>query len=716
MISEKNMNNYSHIILDEIHEREIDMDLLLVIVKEFLLNNSIGTKLILMSATLNAEIFIDYFTFEFPDKVIKPGVFELPSNRDFEINKFHLEDLVRFGFQNDIINYMKPGISTGLYNLAKNILIHRIKNSDKSILVFLPGVYEIETLNAVLKDSEELKEKCLICVLYSSLSVENQKIAFKPASKPKIILCTNIAESSVTINDVDCVIDFCLSKVVKTVKNTTMSSLTMEWAARDNLEQRAGRTGRTCDGVVYRLIHRSHFSGRLRFSMPEMERCPLETTVLRIKLFDVEPPLKLLAKALSPPETSEVKKALLILKELGGLQRLENNLQFDYEDGKMTFVGRIMAALPVDVRISKFIVLGYIFSVLDEAIIIGAGLNIRSIFRTNPSERLVDYAHKLTWADGSGCDFMAILNAYKLWKFMSEQGQFSDWKAEQIWCHEFNLERKSLHEMRELIHSIKERLSGLNFTEIRGNAAMWEDREKPVILKICIAGAFLPNFFITGDSTEYVEQSIQKEIGGKNPFRTVYFKKMDNKSYVGQVHESQIKQKMVEAGVCRHTDDIKLTFDKGSSKLFMEFLSDEVDLEQHDESGIHAKFQKISNCQVAGKIASEIYRAVKLRTTSRNGCGLSIDVMSPEEALQYAQEHGIYEEQTTFEVRKSLSLSLQLRLYLFFVPEKRNQKPSEVPRILCHSTNIYKQSQRRCYFNCSSWQIFHSTEHRTKHY
>lgn len=635
------MNAYTHIILDEVHEREIDMDLLLILVREFLCHNSADTKIILMSATSSTADFIKYFTFHYDDGSVAPAFIKHTHERIYKIEKLYLEDLARFINPETAVNYMTPGISLNMFELAKTIIKLRLLESKLSILVFLPGIYEIESLYAILSQDEQLMESSLICILHSSLPTMTQKIAFNPASKPKVVLSTNIAESSVTITDpeVGCVIDFCLTKYLITNVKSTMSSLQLDWAARSNLEQRAGRTGRLCDGVVYRLISSRFYEKMRKYAIPEMERCPLETVILRIKMLDIMPPTVLLDKALNPPDPDIVINAIMTLKELGGLQRLENGF-FQSQDGKLTYVGRIMAGLPLDVRITKFIIVGYMFSVFDEAIVIGAGLNGKSIFRNNFNRKFDDYSQKLCWTDSSSCDFIAILNAYKLWQYMTEQGHFTNLENEKRWCDQYNLERKNLHEMRVLIREIQNRLEELNMINLCGSrATTWQDKEKALIIKICAAGAFMPNYFITGQSSEFLEQDIHKQLGGKNPLNSIYFKNM-KKEYVGEVYEEQLRQKLVDVGICRNTKDVKVTIDKGSTKIFVEFVdgSSEIDNEIYDAVNVGDQYRSRSTSVISGKVAPEVFKAVRLR---KLGVKFSLQVMSSEESEAYALQHGI---------------------------------------------------------------------------
>lgn len=608
-------------ILDEVHDREIDMDLLMTIVKEFLLINS-ETKVILMSATFNPKIFVKYFTYHIQDEELKPAVIQLKTKRKFNIEIKYLDDIKALGYPYDEMNV---GISSEIYEVAKKLILKRLSLSKNSILVFLPGIYEIETLNAILSSDPEINEKALICYLHSSMATVDQRIAFKPATKPKIVLSTNIAESSVTIEN-DCVIDFCLTKYMQKCSNTSIASLKLDWASQSSLEQRAGRTGRTCHGTCYRLIYRRFYDMLLEFTTPEMQRCSLETVVLRVKMLTDENPTAFLSKALSPPLAEDVRKSIKVLKELYAIERLSAENKFIHSDGKLTYLGRIMATLPLDVRVSKLIILGYTFSLLDEAIIIAAGLNVKSIFSVRHHDKLEIYYNKLKWAAGSNCDMIAILNAYKLWQFKQEQAHIDN-ESEFEWCSRNNLERRSLHEMRQLIREINERLISLNLEKLGG--VSWDARQKPLILKICFAGSFLPNWFMIGSPSEVIEDQVYKTTIGRDPTKTIYFKGMDP-AYIGLVYEDQIKKRLVEFGICRSRNDVKVIFEKLSTKVFIQFV-DEKSMIDDDE-----------NCDssnlAAGRIKPEVYKAVKMRQLNSR---FLINVMSPEETRQYAEEQGI---------------------------------------------------------------------------
>lgn len=628
------------------------MDLLMTIVREFLLYNSKDTKVILMSATIDVQKFVKYFTIKNTDGSKEPpAVSQIEVKGNYMIEKLYLDDLKQLNIP---FNYMSPGISEEIYDLAKDIIVGHLKRSTKSILVFLPGIFEIESLRSLLQVDPEVTDSCLICVLHSSLSTADQRIAFMPANKSKVVLSTNIAESSITITnpEVDCIIDFCLTKYLSS-RDSSISSLKLDWTSKSSMEQRAGRTGRTCDGKVYRLIQSRHFKSCPKFAIAEMARCPLENVILRVKTLDVEAPATLLSKALHPPDPKAISNAVLNLKELGAMVVVCPVSGFVSNDGTLTYVGRIMATLPLDTRITRLIILGYIYSVLDETIIIGAALNVRGIFRKDYNGDLDDYKRKLIWADGSGSDLIAMLNAYKLWQFQKEQGKFKTPKDEKNWCRTHSLEQKSLLEMLQLVEEITSRLTDLNLKELTGSKAVkWEENRKPLVLKICIAGAFLTNFFINGQPSEDLERDIYKQVSGRSTSNIVYFRNM-NRSYIGQVYQEQIKRKLVESGVADKVDNIDITFDRGSTKVFVQFNDSNALISNDDNDSVYLAERFSSGiCAVPEKIMPEVYKAVKLKQL---GYKFEVDVMSPEESKRYADKYDIdYVEMGGFARKKNL--------------------------------------------------------------
>ena len=268
LVSTKEMNKYTHIILDEVHERDIDMDFLLIVVKRLLALNSKNTKVILMSATVDAKMFADYFSYEMNNIFGPAKVFQLEPCMNFDVTFDYLENLQFTKFTEAVIDYFDPKITDKMYLIAQRVVMitlrtirHSMTNTLEapSILVFLPGIHEIEHFHRLLNGNAEIESNSKICVLHSTLSTQEQKIAFTSTTMPKIILSTNIAESSVTIPDIEYVVDFCLTKYLTTASGSNMSTLQTDWASKQNCKQRAGRVGRVSPGRVYRLVHKNFY-------------------------------------------------------------------------------------------------------------------------------------------------------------------------------------------------------------------------------------------------------------------------------------------------------------------------------------------------------------------------------------------------------------------------------------------------------------------------
>lgn len=206
-----------------------------------------------MSATLDVEKFQEFWkirSLEIDEEFIYPPIIDLEAHgRRYEITERYLDDIRRLNIMHDIVSN-EPGISNEMYTFVVQLILLILCSRDrsKSILIFLPGLPEIERLQAEFRANENLtslrKFEPDIHVLHSSLSMEEQKLVFVRSDKPKIILATNIAESSITIPNVAYVIDFCLTKFLKQHKGSQMSSYVLGWASKNNCKQRAGRTGR----------------------------------------------------------------------------------------------------------------------------------------------------------------------------------------------------------------------------------------------------------------------------------------------------------------------------------------------------------------------------------------------------------------------------------------------------------------------------------------
>uniref|UniRef100_A0A8C6IWB9 RNA helicase n=2 Tax=Melopsittacus undulatus TaxID=13146 RepID=A0A8C6IWB9_MELUD len=550
------------------------MDFLLLVIRKLLHTNSQSVKVILMSASINCKEFADYFAL--PDKNgLNPACVIKVEGKPFAIEEYYLDDLkhiVKFKLPTQIIE--EPVIVREMFEVALSLIqsfdeLEMEKNREEknlsvpsergSVLVFLPGLYEIRYLQSCL--SSKFNKRWQVYPLHSGGTLEEQNnalLATVPCYR-KIVLCTNIAESSVTVPDVKYVIDFCLTRTLVCDEETNYQSLRRCWASKSNCNQRKGRAGRVSKGYCYRLVYKNFWTDSIpEQPVPEILRCPLGTTVLKIKKLDMGGPKALLATALSPPSVGDIERTVLHLKELGALTNCVETE--DPHDGELTFLGKVLAQLPVDLHLGKLIVLGHAFGCLEECIIIAAALSLRNFF-TSPLQQQVDgYRNKLFFADNSKSDCIAIVNAFKAWQACSQKGELRHPKKELEWGQSNYIHIKKIREVARLFHNLKERVSAFNMHVNPAPSAVDQEclYKQRFILQVVMAGAFYPNYFTFGKCNE---ESAARDLAGRDPRTTVMLR---NIPPYGYLYHKQLQSLFRQCGQIK-----SIAYD--GSKAFVEF-------------------------------------------------------------------------------------------------------------------------------------------------
>ncbi|NXF75120.1 TDRD9 helicase, partial [Sclerurus mexicanus] len=368
-------------------------------------------QVILMSASINSKEFADYFAIPVPNGLNPVCVFKV-EGKPFAIEEYYLDDLkdavdIKLNSQSreePVIQKMMYEVAVSLIESFDEFEMKREENnlSDSlergSVLVFLPGLAEIRYMCSCLSDKFK---RWQVYPLHSCVTLEEQHKVFL-ATVPgyrKIILATNIAESSVTVPDVKYGESSKSCNSVYTV--CVIFSLLML-------------------GQVFRTCH--HFRECcLKVMLSSLQRCPLGPTVLKLKKLDMGDPKALLATALSPPSVDDIERTIVQLIELGALTcvRTGENLH----DGELTFLGRVLIHLPVDLYFGKLIVLGHVFGCLEECLIIAAALSLRNIFSVSFKSDVHGFRKKMFFAGNSHSDCIAIVNAFKAWQACKQKGQ-----------------------------------------------------------------------------------------------------------------------------------------------------------------------------------------------------------------------------------------------------------------------------------------------------
>uniref|UniRef100_A0A0C9QYM5 Putative ATP-dependent RNA helicase DHX57 n=1 Tax=Fopius arisanus TaxID=64838 RepID=A0A0C9QYM5_9HYME len=514
LTSDAQLKSITHVIVDEVHERSSDSDFLLMLLREILPHRS-DLKIVLMSATLKAESFANYFkgapilnipgrTFPvkqiFLEEIVETIDYVFEENSEYarkvkggwerveiELASADIASLSSVSPKDTVLDSnlnlaqligRYPGLSMRTYknlyvmdpekinyDLLEKILEWIIDGDhdyprEGSILVFLPGLAEITTLKDALNHNSVLSSqtgRTKILLLHSSLSSEEQNLVFQKVHSRvrKIVLSTNIAETSVTIDDCVFVVDTGRMKETRFHSNQNMASLDTCWVSRANAMQRKGRAGRVMPGVCIH-VYTSHKLQHhlLPQPIPEILRIPLEPVLLKILKMNPEDDVnvyKILSKILEPPQEQSISDSVVRLQDVGAVN---SKLQ-------LTPLGHHLATLPVDVRIGKLILYGVVFCCLDSALTIAACLSHKSPFSYSFDKRREIEAKRKEFTVAFS-DQLTILKAYKKWIEVSARG----FKVGLAFARENYLSVRTLQTLADIKHQFLNLLIGIGFIPV----------------------------------------------------------------------------------------------------------------------------------------------------------------------------------------------------------------------------------------------------------
>jgi len=429
--SDASLASYNVIVLDEVHERHLHGDFLLGVVK-CLLQHRQDLRLILMSATINIDLFKDYFNGEAP-------VIQVPG-RLYPISlEYHpvpcIEDSDR--------------LNPAPYVRILQIIDKKYPTTQRGdLLIFLSGIQEITRVLDACKQYAELNNKWIILPLHSTLSLSEQEKVFDypPEGIRKAIVSTNIAETSVTIDGIRFVCDSGKVKEMTYDPVCKMLRLKEFWVSRASAEQRKGRAGRTGPGVCFRLYAEKEYAEFSPYSKPEIERVPLDSLVLQLISMGLPDARKF--PFIEPPPPESLENSILVLKEQGALDHKE----------RLTAMGKTLSNIPVDVCIGKILINGSLFHQVDSVLTLAAALSVQSPF-TNQAYRDSDCMASRRNLDSDHGDPLTLLNAYREWLYIKMSSKENSKK----WCKKRGLEEQRFYDMTKLRSQFEELLqdSGL---------------------------------------------------------------------------------------------------------------------------------------------------------------------------------------------------------------------------------------------------------------
>ncbi|XP_059441968.1 DExH-box ATP-dependent RNA helicase DExH1-like [Corylus avellana] len=373
---------------------------------------------------------------------------------------------------------------------------------DGAILVFLTGWDDISKLLDKVKGNNFLgnPSKFLVLPLHGSMPTINQREIFDrpPPNKRKIVLATNIAESSITIDDVVYVIDSGKAKETSYDALNKLACLLPSWISKASAHQRRGRAGRVQPGICYRLYPKMIHDAMLQYQLPEILRTPLQELCLNIKSLQLGTIGSFLAKALQPPDSLAVQNAIELLKTIGALDDME----------ELTPLGRHLCTLPLDPNIGKMLLMGSIFQCLNPALTIATALAHRDPFVLPISRKEEADAAKRSFAGDSCSDHIALLKAFEGWKDAKRNGR------ERAFCWDSFLSPVTLQLMDDMRMQFLDLLSDIGFVDkSRGaNAYNQYSHDLEMVCAILCAGLY-PNVVQckrSGKRTQFYTKEVGK--------------------------------------------------------------------------------------------------------------------------------------------------------------------------------------------------------------
>uniref|UniRef100_A0A8C8LVG5 RNA helicase n=1 Tax=Oncorhynchus tshawytscha TaxID=74940 RepID=A0A8C8LVG5_ONCTS len=432
------LRGVSHVVVDEVHERDVNTDLLLALLRPALRDNP-NLRVVLMSATGDNQRLAQYFG-DCP-VVSVPGFMHPVRDR-------YLEEVLR--------EMGRPPLppekddATPDLDLVANVIEHIHRQGEPgAVLCFLPGWQDIKAVQKRLEEKPTFQSvtPCSLCPVHSSMSVGDQQTVFQrpPEGRRKIVLATNIAETSITIDDIVHVVNAGSQKEQNYDTRTKVSCLDTVWISRSNVTQRRGRAGRCQPGHAYHLFPRQRLESMTTFPVPEILRTPLESLVVQAKIHSPHcKAVDFLSQVLDSPEREAVTDAVRNLQEIGVLDKTE----------ALTPLGERVACLSCDPRLGKVLVLAALFRCVLPLLSVTACLT-RDPFHNSMQNRALVAKAKEDLGGSSYSDYLVFSRAVLGWRSVQQE---RDRETRQDYLNRYTLSGAGLRFINGLTSQFSENL------------------------------------------------------------------------------------------------------------------------------------------------------------------------------------------------------------------------------------------------------------------
>ena len=435
------LRQYEVIIIDEAHERSLNIDFLLGFLKR-LIKKRKELKVIVTSATIDPQSFSSYFD-DAPILLVEGRTYPV------EVRYQPIEEVEASSSTDPVLIGVRDAVDTCM------------AESTGDILIFSHGEGEIKGIANYLKQQKLVQTEIL--PLYARLGIKEQQNIFATSNKRKIVIATNVAETSLTIPNIVFVIDIGMARISRYSQRNKIQQLPIEKISKASAEQRKGRCGRICPGICIRLYSEQDFELRNEYTAAEIKRTNLSSVVLRLKSMKVDQIEAF--PFIESPDERQWKVAFNLLFELGAMN----------EARQITGIGKKMAHLPLDPQLAR-ILLDKNSRAINEMLIICSFLSVRDVrMRPHDKQQKSDQLHKRYIEPTS--DILSIL---KMWEFLEKQREELSSSAFRKWCQKNMINFVTWLEWRNVYFQIKQHITELNI-KLNTQPAAADDIHKSLV-------------------------------------------------------------------------------------------------------------------------------------------------------------------------------------------------------------------------------------------